>query len=124
MRVGIRTAAFGAVEIYTAVHQNQVGVAIHGTRELTQLFTTEVQNVESGLRDHHLNLTTVELHSSGSGLETSTGSHQQRPPHHSHTGTHVWGGAVTETVMETASMELAASNQIGRLEDGRVSIRV
>lgn len=80
MRVGIRTAAFGALEIYTSVHQNQVGIAVHGGRDLTQWFSSEVQNLESGLRDHHLNLTTVELDHTTSGFQAGTGSHRHTSP--------------------------------------------
>jgi hypothetical protein len=81
MRVGIRTTAFGAVEIYTSVHMNQVGLAVHGERGLAHWFSAEVQNIESGLKDHRLNLTTVELDKGGTGLQTATGSqhhHSQR----------------------------------------------
>jgi hypothetical protein len=77
MRVGIRTTAFGAVEIYTSVHQNQVGLSVHGERGMEHWLSTEVQSIESGLKDHHLHLTTVELDRSGTGLQTSTGSQQQ-----------------------------------------------
>ncbi len=79
MRVGIRTAAFGAVEIYTSVHQNQVGITVHGERSMAHWFSSEVQNLESGLKDHQLHLTTMVMDKSGSALQTSTGSHQQNP---------------------------------------------
>jgi hypothetical protein len=79
MHVGIRTAAFGAVEIYTSVHHNQVGLTVHGEREMLHWFSSEVQNIESGLKDHHLHLTTMEMDKTGNGLHTATGSQEQNP---------------------------------------------
>jgi hypothetical protein len=77
MHVGIRTTAFGAVEIYTSVHQNQVGVAVHAEHGMAHWFSGEVSNIESGLKDHHLNLTTLKLDSSGTSLNNGGGSDQR-----------------------------------------------
>jgi hypothetical protein len=79
MHVGIRTTAFGAVEIYTSVHQNQVGLAVHGERGLAHWFTSEVPSLESGLKDYRLNLTTVELDKGSTGLQTATSSDHHHP---------------------------------------------
>ena len=79
MRVGIRTTAFGAVEIYTHVHQNQVGLAVHGERGLAHWFSTEVPNIESGLKDHRFHLTALELDSGSTGLQTATSSDHRHP---------------------------------------------
>lgn len=81
LRVGLRTAAFGAVEIYTSVHQNQVGLTLHSTRDLAQWFTSEVQAIETRLNDQHLNLGSVDLQNSSSGFQADTGSHHQAPAH-------------------------------------------
>jgi len=79
MHVGIRTTAFGAVEIYTSVHQNQVGLAVHGEHGLAHWLRSEVPNIESGLKDHRLNLTILELDSGSTGLQTATGSDHRHP---------------------------------------------
>ncbi len=77
MHVGIRTAAFGAVEIYTSVHQNQVGLTVRGEHGMAHWLVTEMQSIQSGLNDHHLNLTTMEMDKGGNGLQTGSGSQQQ-----------------------------------------------
>ena len=77
MHIGLRTAAFGAVEIYTSVHQNQVGLTVRGEHGMAHWLGTEVQSIQSGLNDHHLNLTTMEMDKGGTGLQTGSGSQQQ-----------------------------------------------
>ena len=124
MRVGIRTAAFGAVEIYTAVHQNQVGLAVHGARDLTQWFSTEVQNLESGLRDHNLNLTTVELHSSGGGLDSGAGSHQQPASQQPASVVRTWKEETADAIRGSKPADAALVAAIESHEQTRVSIRI
>jgi hypothetical protein len=79
MHVGIRTTAFGTVEIHTVVQQNQVGIAIHGERGLAHWFSSEVPSIESGLKDHRLNLTAVDFDNGRSGVQTATSFHQGQP---------------------------------------------
>ena len=79
MHVGIRTTAFGAVEIHTTVVQNQVGIAIQEERGLAHWFSSEVPNLESGLKDHRLNLTAVDFGNDRSGVQTATSFQQGQP---------------------------------------------
>jgi hypothetical protein len=123
MRVGVRTTAFGAVEIYTAVHQNQVGLTVHGGRDLTQWFSSEVQNIESGLRDHHLNLTTVELGSHGTGLQTETGSHHHDAPRSFVSAPKSWHSVTADPIREP-DVSLAAPTDMDGLETNYVSIHI
>jgi hypothetical protein len=90
MHVGMRTTAFGAVEIYTSVHQNQVGVALQGERGIAHWFSPEVPSLESGLKDHQLHLTTIEMDRGGTGLQTSTGSRQGGDAEQSFHGLRSW----------------------------------
>jgi hypothetical protein len=124
MHVGIRTAAFGAVEIYTSVHQNQVGLTIHGEHGLAHWFSGEVQNIESGLKDHHLNLATVELDKGGTSLQTATSSDH----HHSQRNFPVlrgWQNNVTrDGANETNLVESATAGLAARFGETRVSIRI
>ena len=76
MHVGIRTDAFGAVEIHTVVQQSQVGITVHSDRDLTRWFSSEVPSLNSGLNEHHLNLTGVDFDNARSGIQTATGFQQ------------------------------------------------
>ena len=79
MHMGIRTSAFGNVEIHTVVEQSQVGVAIHGDRDLVRWFNSEVGGLAAGLKSQHLNLTAVDFDSTRSGVQTATGFQQGQP---------------------------------------------
>jgi hypothetical protein len=72
MHVGVRTDAFGAVEIHTVVQQSQVGITVHSDRDVSRWFSSEVPSLESGLNQHHLNLTAVDFDSGRSGVQTAT----------------------------------------------------
>jgi hypothetical protein len=82
MHLGVRTDAFGAVEIHTVVQQSQVGITVHGDRDLARWFSSEVSSLESGLNKNHLNLTAVDFDHGRSGVQTAT-SFQQGQPRHS-----------------------------------------
>ncbi len=83
MHMGVRTSAFGNVEIHTVIDQNQVGVAVHGDRDLARWFNSEVGGLETGLKSQHLNLTTVSFNSDRSGVQTATSFQQGQPRHNS-----------------------------------------
>jgi hypothetical protein len=72
MHVGIRTDAFGAVEIHTVVQQSQIGITVHADRDIARWFSSEVPGLESGLNKSHLNLTAVDFSSGRSGVQTAT----------------------------------------------------
>jgi len=109
MHVGIRTTAFGAVEIYTSVHQNQVGLAVHGERGLAHWFSSEVPSIESGLKDHRLNLTAVELHGGSTGLQTATSSDHGHPQRNFSTLSGVPNNVTLDGANETEPVETATS---------------
>jgi len=123
MHVGIRTAAFGAVEIYTSVHQNQVGIAVHGERGMAHWFSSEVQNLEFGLKDHHLHLTTVEMDKGGTGLQTSTGSQQQNP-HRNFQATRGWQNQRIEQREKAELIEAVPVGLPAWSGENRVSIHI
>jgi hypothetical protein len=82
MHVGIRTDAFGAVEIHTVVQQSQVGISVHGDRDLARWFSSEVPGLESGLNKNHLNLTAVDCDNGRSGIQTATSFQHGQPRQH------------------------------------------
>ena len=75
MHVGIRTDAFGSVEIHTVVQQSQIGITVQSDRDIARWFSSEVPSLESGLNQSHLNLTGVNFDNARSGLQTATSSH-------------------------------------------------
>jgi hypothetical protein len=72
MHVGVRTDAFGAVEIHTIVQQSQIGITVHSDRDISRWFSSEIPGLESGLNNSHLNLTGVNFDSGRSGVQTAT----------------------------------------------------
>ena len=122
MHVGIRTTAFGAVEIHTTIVQNQVGISVHGERGLAQWFSSEVSNIESGLKDHRLNLTAVDFSSGRSGVQTAT-SFQHGHPSQDFFQTAGSPAAFgdQDTASESATEFLPPDLSVGRAEN-RVSI--
>ena len=125
MHVGIRTTAFGSVEIHTTVVQNQVGIAIQGERGLAHWFSSEVPNLESGLKDHRLNLTAVDFGSDRSGVQTATGfQHGQARQNFSQTAGSAAAFGDQDTPAESNATELLPSDLAIRPAGSRVSIRV
>jgi hypothetical protein len=86
MHVGVRTDAFGSVEIHTVVQQSQVGITVHADRDIARWFSSEVPSLESGLNNNHLNLTAVNFDSGGSAVQTATSFQQGQPRQHSSEG--------------------------------------
>ncbi len=72
MHVGLRTDAFGAVEIHTVVQQSQIGITVHADRDVARWFSSEIPSLESGLNKNHLNLTAVDFDHGRSGVQTAT----------------------------------------------------
>lgn len=79
MHVGVRTDAFGAVEIHTVVQQSQVGITVHSDRDIARWFTSEVPGLESGLNNNHLNLSGVSFEHGGSGIQTASSFQHDQP---------------------------------------------
>ena len=125
MHVGIRTTAFGAVEIHTTVVQNQVGIAIHGERGLARWFNSEVPNLESGLKDHRLNLAAVDFGGDRSLVQTAT-SFQHGQPRQNFSQTIGYPAAFgdQDAAPEASTTELLPPDLTIRPAGTRVSIRV
>lgn len=131
MHMGVHTSAFGNVEIHTVVEQSQVGVSIHGDREVARWFNSEVGGLEAGLKSQHLNLTGVDFSSNRSGVQTATSFQQGQPRQNFSQNPGTNGGALpanaakaesepeTETETETVSVALSSG-----LKGTRVSILV
>ena len=83
MHVGIRTEAFGAVEIHTVVQQSQVGITVHADRDIAHWFSSELPGLESGLNKNHLNLTAVDFDNGRSGVQTATSFQHGHSQQHS-----------------------------------------
>ncbi|MFY9907781.1 MAG: hypothetical protein WAK62_21690 [Terriglobales bacterium] len=79
MHVGLRTDAFGAVEIHTVVQQSQIGITVHSDRDISRWFSSEVPGLESGLNNSHLNLTGVNFDNARSAVQAETGFQQGQP---------------------------------------------
>jgi hypothetical protein len=112
MHVGIRTDAFGAVEIHTVVQQSQVGVTVHADRDLARWFNSEVPSLESGLNQHHLNLTAVDFDNGRSGVQTATSFHHgQSRQHFSETpGSQSAAFPDQDTAPESAAVDILPSD--------------
>jgi hypothetical protein len=80
MRIGMTTSAFGAVEVRTQVHANEVGLAIGSERgDLQSLLANEIPGLANRLQQQSLRLNPVSFHeSSFSGGSSSGGNSQHR----------------------------------------------
>jgi len=78
MRIGLRTQAFGIVNVHTALRDAQVGLAVSSERgDLHYLFTSEMPALQSALRQHDLHLGAIKFVQQGalnSALSGETGS--------------------------------------------------
>jgi len=82
MHVGIRTDAFGSVEVHTVVQQSQVGITVQSERDIARWFSSEIPSLESGLNQSHLNLTAVNFDNARSGVQTATSFQQGQSQQH------------------------------------------
>ena len=126
MQVGIRTDAFGAVQIHTVVQQSQVGITIHGDRDLARWFSSEVPSLESGLNHQHLNLTAVDFDNGRSGVQTATSfQHGQPRQHFSETpGSQSAVSPEQDPAPEPATISILPSDLTAGPAKTRVSIHV
>ena len=108
MHFGLRSDAFGAVEIHTVVQQSQVGVTVHSERDIARWFSSEVPGLESGLNNSHLNLTAVNFDHGRSGLQTATGFQQGQSRQHFSQTPNPPSAAVSADAPEESGTEPAA----------------
>jgi hypothetical protein len=80
MHIGLRTQAFGSVDVHTVVRESQLGVTVGSEKgNLKSLLNAEVPGLQTELRQHDLRLENVRFMENrpGVGAETSGGAHQQ-----------------------------------------------
>lgn len=80
MHIGLRTQAFGNVEVHTVVHENQLGLTLGSERgNLRGLLNSEVPSLQTAFRQQDLRLETIRfLEGSGTtGSALSGGGDQQ-----------------------------------------------
>ncbi len=126
MQVGVHTSAFGNVEVHTVIEQSQVGISIHGDRELARWFNSEVSGLEAGLKNQHLNLTGVDFSSTRSGVQTATSfQHGQPRQNFSQTsGSYAAASANEATATESTTETDLTTALPARGPETRVSILV
>ena len=74
MHIGLRTAAFGAVEVHTVIRENQVGVSVGTERgDLKTLLATEVPTLHTALRHQDLHFEGIRFLSDSAGLRSDLG---------------------------------------------------
>jgi hypothetical protein len=80
MHIGLRSPVFGTVEVHTAVHGSEVGLAMGSERgDLRGWMAGEVPSLEGTLRQHDLRLDQV--HYLEPALASSSGGFSQSNPH-------------------------------------------
>ncbi len=82
MRMGLRTTAFGEVEVRTVVRDSQVGVSIsseHG--DLRGALAADLPGLERTLHRHDLQLGELHIAGQSSGNESGTSGQQSAPQH-------------------------------------------
>ncbi len=82
MHIGLRTTAFGTVEVHTVVRESQVGLTISSEKgDLRSLLSAEIPELQTSLRQHNLRLDEVKMlqpNVSSGGESFSQGQSQQR----------------------------------------------
>jgi hypothetical protein len=132
MHLGVHSDAFGAVEIHTVVQQSQVGITVHSDRDVSRWFSSEIANLETGLNQHHLNLTAIEFDSGRSGVQTGTSFHnggQPRqqfcpPPSSQFTASSTGPSQEKDAASESTSTHTIPSSPSAGPRESRVSIHV
>jgi hypothetical protein len=80
MHIGMRTQAFGNVEVHTTVRDSQVGLTVGSERgDLRNLLATEVSGLQTAFRQHDLRFDNIHYleNSTGSGAGFSAGADPQ-----------------------------------------------
>jgi hypothetical protein len=82
MRVGIRTEAFGSIQVHTVVHNSEVGLSLGSERgDLRTFFANELPALENNLRQHELHFESVRFASNpaamGGNPHGGPGQHSQ-----------------------------------------------
>ncbi len=127
MHVGIRTDAFGTVEIHTVVEHSQIGLTVHGDRDIARWFTSEVPGLEAGLNKSHLNLTGVDFQSSAqSSAGFQQGQSRQSFSQPQNSSLRNAGEALPEekTVLKSVDADILPSDVVHGTSRSHVSIHI
>ena len=86
MHIGLRTSAFGSVEVHTVIHDSQVGLAMGGEKgDLRAFVSSELPDLQAAFQQHDLRFENIHFLSNtstlGAGISSGTDS-QSRPFHH------------------------------------------
>jgi hypothetical protein len=74
MRIGLRTQAFGAVNVHTALRDAEVGLAVSSERgDLRSFFSSEIPALQTVLRQHDLHFDTIRFIQQGTSGSASSG---------------------------------------------------
>lgn len=75
MRIGLKTAEFGSVEVRTTVHANEVGLQIGSEKgDLRSLLTPELPGIAGTLQRQDLRVTQVSFHQQGFAFADNSSS--------------------------------------------------
>jgi hypothetical protein len=96
MHIGLRTQAFGSVELHTTVRDSQVGLTVGSERgDLRGLLATEVSGLQTALRQHDLRFDNIRYLETGTGSGTSSSGGDNSQHRSSDTGYPVAPGEVS-----------------------------
>ena len=71
MHIGLRTLAFGNVEVHTVVRDSQVGLAVGSEKgDLRTLLTAEIPGLQTKFHQHDLHLDNIRFLEHGPGFDT------------------------------------------------------
>ena len=106
MHIGLRTQAFGAVDVHTAVRDTQLGLAVNSERgDLRSFLSPEVPSLQTVLRQHDLHFATIKFVQQGSpssGFSGNADSHS-RPFGQSHPS--LSGPPLDDTTEEDSALQ-------------------
>ena len=82
MRIGLRTQAFGSVEVHTALRETQLGLAVSSEKgDLRGFLQPDVPAIQSLLQQHDLRLENIRFVQSGIDLGAGSSGNSDSPPH-------------------------------------------
>jgi hypothetical protein len=82
MHIGLRTQAFGSVEVHTVVRESQLGVTVGSEKgDLRSLLNSEVPILQTTFRQQELHFENIRF-LDGRGTDLSGGANQQSRPFH------------------------------------------
>ena len=115
MHIGLRTQAFGSVEVHTALREAQLGLAVSSERgDLRSLLQSDVPALQNALQQHDLRFENIRFLQTGTGHSPNSSSNPDSQCHSSS------AGAASLLPLESATEE-KESGEIGA-EATRLSV--